>query len=162
MKTWMLRTLASINVYSSSVTHSKTPTEPCSSVCTSHVIEAACSSALSQSVQRATTARSHPARLTLHEKHRHVLTIVFAVSRAMDETPSFVVAVAVAKLGRSSAIRSWSSDSVSVPIRRANGRSCIDMNLILVVADEGIYLRDQVVYRNVIGDVEQPLKVIAL
>ena len=87
---------------------------------------------------------------------------MFAVSRTMDETPSSVVAVTVVKLGRSSAIRSCSSDSVSVSIRRANGRSCIDMNLILVVADEGIYLRYQVVYRNVIGDMEQPLEGIVL
>lgn len=116
----------------------------------------------SQSVERATTACSHLTRLTLHEKHWHVFTTVFAVSRTMDETPSSVVAVTVVKLGRSSAIRSCSSDSVSVSIRRANGRSCIDMNLILVVADEGIYLRYQVVYRNVIGDMEQPLEGIVL
>lgn len=80
----------------------------------------------------------------------------------MDKPPPFVMAVAMIKLSLSNVLRSCSSGLVSVFILRGNERSCMDMNPILVIADEGIYLRDQVVYRNVIGDLEQPLKVIVL
>ena len=80
----------------------------------------------------------------------------------MDEAPSLVVAIPVAKLRLSNAHWSCSSDSISVLIWRSSWRPYIHMNLNLVIADEGIYLRDQVVYWNVIGDLEQPLKVIVL
>ena len=76
----------------------------------------------------------------------------------MDEAPSLVVAIPVAKLRLSNAHRSCSSDSVSVSIRRGNWRVRVDLILILVYEDKGIYLRDHVEYWDVIGDLEQSLK----
>ena len=76
----------------------------------------------------------------------------------MDEAPSLVVAIPVAQLRLSNARRSCSSDSVSVSIRRGNWRVRVDLILILVYEDKGIYLRDHVEYWDVIGDLEQSLK----
>jgi hypothetical protein len=85
-----------------------------------------------QPIEGATPAGSHLARLAFHEKHRHILTTMLAVSRSMDETPSFVVAIAVVKLRLNNAYRSCFRDSVSIFILSDSSRDCTD-------GDEGIY-----------------------
>lgn len=146
------------------VTFSETPNDPRSPYlpCDQNSIFV---DALSPPIERTTTAYFYLARHALHEEHRHIFTTLLATSRAVDETPPFVVAIEVVKL-RHSIVR-WDclSDSVSVLILTGRRRLCIIViiiiirNLVPVLIDEGVDSREHLAHWQIIVDLEQPSNV---
>jgi hypothetical protein len=117
-------------------------------------------------IEGTTTAYSYLTRHTLHEEHRHIFSTVLATSRAVDETPSFVIATEVVKPRHHNVRCDCFSDSVSVFILTGRWRLCtlililiIIRNLVPVLTDEGIDSRDYLAYWQIIADLEHTLNV---